>query len=624
MKRSFLIAAITLLFSVVSIQAQNSQSQQTKPQPQTQPQQKPQVIDLSQYGVRIQPDSRVIIMMAALEVAGFDPNANCEPASTGKENSSKPICKEPSAFRQQLRKDLADVDPDLKRRMKEFFDRNNKVLSSSSTPAEQVARYISLAYAMEQPPTLAAPPRSEDLPDEILEVLDFAPLIREFYNRTNIDELLPQYLKIYQAEGDRLREPTDLMIRSLLNYLQMRPQLSIGVKTQVKSSNPKGKKLIKSETREHAREFFIVPDLLAVHGTLNFRVIEDNYYAIVPPDTNPTTSELRRAYLQFMVDPVIFKHNKEIAAKRLDIKRLIETRLQAGGVASPDVFLTVTRSLIAALDVRQQESGQIIFLTNQARILMDRAKDDATKTAISKQFAATKTEITDDAILQLSEAYERGALLAFYFADKLKEVETAGFEFTSFFPDMVASLNVAPEMNRLADNKAARERATKAREARRAANNTANEITDNDPASKRRANLIKSLTEVDDLIRIKNYEQAEIKLKELLKEYPGEPRIFYALGRAASLSAVGVTDQTILEERLGRALSNYKFAIESPTSDSDLATKSRSYVNMARILEFFDRNEEAIKAYDAAIAIGNVKDGAYQEAIEAKKKLAPK
>lgn len=606
MKRSFLIAFVLLLSSVF-LQAQTSQTQQVKPQTQQ------QIVDLTQYGIRIQPDARLVVMMAALEVAGFNPSQNCEDPNI--KHSLKLTCE----FRARVRKDLADVDPDLRKRMREFFDRNNKTYSVKS-PAEQAARYISLAHAMEQPPTLAAPTRSEDLPNEVLEVLDFAPLVREFYNRTEIAELLPQYLKIYQAEGDRLREPTDLMVRSLLAYLQMRPQLSVLQRVEVKSPNAKNKDTVKYETREHAREFYIVPDLLAVPGTLNFRVIADTYYAIVPADTNPMTSELRRAYLQFMIDPLILKYNKEISNRRLDLKRLIDARTQAGGVASADPFVTVTRSLIAALDARQQESSQIIFLTNQARALMNNAKDDATKAGISKQFAATKAEIADESVLQLSEAYERGAVLAFYFADKMKEVETSGFEFSSFFPDMMTSLNIASEMNRLADNKAARERALKTREARK----TANAETANNPESKRRADLVKNLSDVDDLIRLKSFDQAEAKLKELLKDYPAEPRVFYAIGRVASLSAVGVTDETILEERLNRALSNYKFAIEAPTSDSEPAIKSRSYVNMARILEFFERTEEAIKAYDAAISLGNITDGAYSEAVEGKKKLSPK
>jgi len=623
MKRSFFIA-LTLLLSFICLNAQGNQ--QPKPTPQTQTVQQ-QVTDLSQYGIRIQPDKRLIIMMSALEATGFDPIPQGE---------------EVPAFRLKLRKDLAGIDAELKRRMKEFFDRRNKTAETEllrqiternggKAPAnppklsfrEQASPYISLAYAMGQPPTLESPSRSDDLPGDVLEVLDFMPLVREFYNRTNVDELLPQYLSAYQAEGDRLRPLTDLMVRSLLAYLQMRPQLIQTETVAVKNTEGKNKgKLVKYETREHPRDFYIVPDLLAVPETLNFRVIQDSYYAIVPYNTNPMNSELRRAYLQFMVDPVVLKYNKEISLRRQDIRRLIDARIEAKGIASADAFVTVTRSLISALDVRQQESSQIIFLTNQARALLDREKEPEKKTAITKELAVKKAEIADESIAQLSDAYERGALLAFYFSDKLKEVESAGFEFSSFFPDMMASLNVATEMNRLTENATARERANKLREARRA-EIASIKASANDPAAKRRADLVKGLKDVDEQIRIKDYAQAEAQLKELLKQFSGEPRIFFALGRVLSLSTENVTDEDVQRERLERALGQYDLAIQSSSRDTDQALMSRAYVAKARILEFFDKTEEAIKAYDAAIALGNIKEGAYNEAMAGKKKLAP-
>ena len=97
--------------------------------------------------------------MAALDVAGLDPT------STGRQ---------PSAFRTKLRKDLANLDPTLREKMKTFYERNR--LPSPATPADQAARYVSLALALGPSPSFDAPERSEDLPAGLLEVLDFAPL----------------------------------------------------------------------------------------------------------------------------------------------------------------------------------------------------------------------------------------------------------------------------------------------------------------------------------------------------------------------------------------------------------------------------------------------------------------
>ena len=48
---------------------------------------------------------------------------------------------------------------------------------------------------------------------------------------------------------------------------------------------------------------------------------------------------------------------------------------------------------------------------------------------------------------------------------------------------------------------------------------------------------------------------------------------------------------------------------------------SRAYESMARINAFMDNTAEAVKLFDEAIKIGDVRGGAYREALEGKKKL---
>src|SRR6185436_149227 len=64
--------------------------------------------ELAEYGVSFEADPRLIIMMVALDAAGFDPQPG----------------REPSVFRQQVKRDLAALDPDLRTRLKTFVDRN--------------------------------------------------------------------------------------------------------------------------------------------------------------------------------------------------------------------------------------------------------------------------------------------------------------------------------------------------------------------------------------------------------------------------------------------------------------------------------------------------------------------
>ena len=131
--------------------------------------------------------------------------------------------------------------------------------------ADQAARYVSLALALGPPPLLEAPERSEQLPGSLLEVLDFAPLVREFYRRSDIDEKLTAYTRAYQAEGDRLRQPTADMVQSVLSYLHTRPITVATERVPVKPPSTKKKNQERLyTTRQHERHFFIVPDLLGV------------------------------------------------------------------------------------------------------------------------------------------------------------------------------------------------------------------------------------------------------------------------------------------------------------------------------------------------------------------------
>ena len=556
--------------------------------------------EVSEYGVDFQVDQRLIVVMAALEAAGHD---------TGRA---------PSTFRAKLRSDLTNLDPDLRGRLKNFYDRNK--LPAPATPADQAARYVSLALALGPTPGLEAPARSDDLPAGLLEVLDFAPLVQEFYRRSRIDEQMVAYVRAYQAEGDRLRAPTTEMVRSLLTYLHTRPITVSQERVEVKDPKKTKKSDKKTyEFRQKERRFLILPDLLAARGAINFRIIGDDYYAVVPEGTDPTSSELRRAYLQYVIDALVLRFNKDIALRREHIKQLLNERQQAGAEVSPDVFLSVARSLVTAADARYEETRRIQSLTRETRAVMATAKTEGDRAALGKTAQAEIKLIQEETIARLAEEYERGGVLSFYFADQLKGIEDAGFDLANFFPDMIASFDPAREGKRPAEYAEVVQRARAAREARAASRKAQAEV--GGEVSGREAGLVRDLGTIEDTLRSKDYNTAEARLREMLQQYPREPRIFFALGRAASLGAMDATDEQVQAERLNRALGHYRMAIAASSPETDKALMSRAHESMGRINAFLENNAEAMKQFDEAIKIGDVRGGAYKEALEGKKKL---
>lgn len=556
--------------------------------------------DLSQYGVRIEPDRRLITVLAALEAAGIE----------------TPLTTEGVKFRQRLKTDLQNLNPELRQKLKTFVEQYKRRHPEAKS-SEIINPFITMAYALGPAPDLTDPTGTADLPGNLLDVLDFAPLVREFYRvlmKTKIDE----YVKDYQKAGDTLRPSTVEMVSELLGYLHTKPQLTYleRVKTETTSAKNKKKKLEQIEQRERTRQFLIVPEMLNPKETINFLNIGDDYFTVVSPETDVSSSEVRRAFLQFVLEPLVLKNAKDIFTFRENIKLLLDEQRKKNQIVSPDIYLTTLRSLVAAVDARQIEYKKTRIATAQARARIERQKTDVEKRAVSAELEAFKKSVADETAAQLSEAYENGAVLSFYFAEQLKGLEDSGFDIAGSMRDIILSLDASKETNRLAQFAAARKRALLAREERRKnVANTNGEIVIESPVTRK-------LLEIEKIINLKNFAQAETDLKQLLAQNPSEPRIYYALGRVAGLSAENIADTQARNRRLSEAKVHYTNVLRTATPKTDPALLSLSYVALGRIYEFLDDDSaNAIKIYEAAIKIGEVSGGAHKEAMAARDRL---
>jgi GNAT superfamily N-acetyltransferase len=580
-------------------------------------------LDLSNYGVRIEADKRLIVVLAALEMA------EVKDASGKSEKLLKtPLSDKGIAFREQLARDHAQLPDDLRQKIAIFVTQHKK-RHAGSTDAEIVAPFISMAYALTPPPELADPVITTDLPGSLLDVLDFAPLVREFYRRSGIGSRLDSYAKAYQSDADAtLRVSAREMVSELLNYLHTQPKVFITEKVTTQAKRGKGKSTIQQvETREHERGFMIVPEKLAPKGNITFLNIRDDYFVIVPPDTDLSLSDARRAFLQFVVDPLILSNSKEIEPIRAWARPILVERRKADSDISPDVFLAVSRSLVAAADVRQAEYSQIKSATQTAiRKIdqiqanaersgrpIDKAKVDKEKLAVSAELDRVKQALSDEAALKLFEDYEKGAILAFYFAEQLKGVEDSGFDIASSLREMLASFDPLKETDRVASTAEARKRALAAREARKTAPDTVAVVAEN-PITRR-------LLDIQKIIDAKQYSKAEAELKIVLASDSTDPRVYYTLGRVASLEAAAVNDPDTQAQKLLEAKVAFSNVLSKATSDTDKALLSLTYVALARIYEYHDDNAYALKLYDMAIGLKEVAGGAYQDAMAAKQRL---
>ena len=126
---------------------------------------------------------------------------------------------------------------------------------------------------------------------------------------------------------------------------------------------------------------------------------------------------------------------------------------------------------------------------------------------------------------------------------------------------------------------------------------------------------------MDDLLRVRNYEEAEARLTALREQYREEPLVYLALGQAASLSAQAAFDENLQAERLNKALAHFRQAILFSTPDTDPSVALRAHLASGRILAHLERRDEAAREFDAVIASSDPADRWHQEALAEKKKL---
>jgi tetratricopeptide (TPR) repeat protein len=570
----------------------------------------PASFNLQSYGVRVEPDKRVMAVLATLEMA-----RSLDPRDSGARLIRTPLSDKGNAFREELDRDNAALPEDLRKKISVFVT-SYKSRHSKLNDAELVAPFISMAYALQPAPELGDPNVTSDLPGELLDVLDFAPLVREFYRRSTFAGKLNDYVREYSTDADAAVRPSAReMVSELLDYLHTRPRLIYVERVKTTIKKPGSKQAIEGTTsKEHERHFAIVPEKLAPKGTINFLNIRDDYYVIVPPETDLSVSEARRAFLRFVIDALVLEHSNDADPMREWGKTALDEVRKTNSGVSPDPFLAISRSLVAAVDIRARQRivEQVALQQAQARIAAFKT-DDEKKAYTLSTYEPYAASLNDEAMQQLYDDYLRGAVFVFYFYDELKGLETSGFDIAGSLKEMMAGFDAAKEKDRLASTSAARSRAVAAREERKKHPQSADTVASN-PVT---ANLL----QIQKTIEAKDYAKADADLKLLLASYPNEPRIYYNLGRVAGLIAVEMTETDKQTTKLREAQDAYSNVIRYATPNTDRALLSLTYLALGRIYEFASEKDYAIKLYDKAIEIGDVPSGGFKDAIAAKQRL---
>ncbi len=555
-------------------------------------------LSLADVNTDIGVDRRVIVMMAALNIAGYD-----------YESGSRQL----SALRRQIREDLKGADPDLVQRLRAYFQKHRK----GENDVTAVAPYLSLALSLTHPPAFTIDAPADRLPIEVREIADFALMLEEFYRSTGFSKLLPKYVAAYINVAQNYGVPAGLALGTALSYLHTDPVLELPPlytprrtsgpppKADDKKSDKKGdKKGADKKTVQDAaldppnrvRVFIIVPDLLNATGVANLRVVGDAYFLLLGPTTEPNIEAMRRAFLTFVIDPLTEGQIKEVAAISNPLRKLMESRGDRldKEYAERSAYYLITDSLVRATDARMDAMG----------------------------LAARRKSSEDEALYELSLGYDRGAVLVYHFYDQMKAFEAVGVNIRDFFSAMLGNIDFERESKRL-DEYA--QRLTRVKQLRVEAT-----LAPAPPPTISNADekLVARIVEADQMIKARRYDEAKTALDSAQKDQPNNARVLYGLADVTSKKATTLEDADRVEEALFAAVEYYRLAAKNASPETEKWLMQRSYVAAAKILDFIAENNpaqaeklsaDAVAAYELAIKLGKVEGGAYEEAEQALK-----
>lgn len=559
------------------------------------PQDSAQRTRLSDVGVFTLTDLRVFSTAAALKLAGLrDRSADSTAGSLDA----------------RLLVEIKVRDAGAIPAIKEYLQKHR---AAGGDLTSQVAPYFSLSLVVSDPPAFELVPTPAVLPPDVRGVVDFLPLLRRLFSGSNLRAVYNEHTKEIQAAALPVFSAAPPLIAQRLAYLHTTPLTLLQGQTRTVAEKGKQRAVF---IRERHRKMLIVFDPLAPMDSVLVRndvtpvlgsdtpdQIGDDFVIIVGPTGSREVREFGRVYTRYLLDPIIERASAELAGskahKPTDLGQSILNLLTKAKAPEENLqesaMLVVRESLVYAI-----EAGIARMANTHPALAAD--VDLQNRYTLAKQFDA-------------------GAVLGFHFYEALKGLESAGVDFKELYVPFLRSIHFDAEEKRSEqfDQIRAAYEAKHPKQVVAAAPSLAGA----DPA------LTADLITADRLIAAKDYQNAEPLLRKLVASYPNNARVLYGLAQVVNNSASPEeldpkSDEddrvAVQEQRLGQAIQLYRRAIDAASPD-EWWIKSRSYVATGRIYEFKDLTEEALEHYEHAIKLGDVPNGAYQEAVAGKTRL---
>lgn len=243
-------------------------------------------------------------MLAGLNAAGYDRGGS----------ANDPI-------RQAVRAQIAAHPTPAVARLKAYY-----AVHHLPNPAQDLARYVTLALFLGNPPGLTLTITPEGLPPSAESVSDILPLLRDFWQQTDMDavwqKIQPGYAAALQADSAQ--------VRAMLTHVNAFFRIS-------QAYSP--------------RQYFIFPDAMIAPGESDALNYEDNYYLVANLHLKSEMNQVRHTYLHFLLDPLIAQYPAAIDPVEQEILPLVANAPALQVQFKRDATLLYTECLVRAVEI---------------------------------------------------------------------------------------------------------------------------------------------------------------------------------------------------------------------------------------------------------------------------------
>lgn len=453
-------------------------------------------------GISVEASPQIFATMCALDAAGFEADESTLADMPG---------------RLALRADLLKAQGPTAEALRQFY--RDHALSS---PAETLSHYITLALVVGPPPHFQFQSDRQTLPPDVASLDGFQELLASFYREAHLDLRWAKVEPEYEPAVQRYQAALGRIVTSSNGYLR---------------------EIIKPS---EGRTFTVYVEPL-VGARTNFRNYGDHYSIVVGTSSEPLDT-IQHAYLHFMLDPLVLRQRRAIAAK----SALLEIAARAPQLPEEyrqDFVALVDECLIKAVELRLRRlaPGQL------------------------------------EGALRVAD--ESGFVLVRPFANELRQFEKSEPAMSYYFPDLIVGLDVAAERKRL-------QRVTFAAAAPASSEQTLTESVQ--PSERDRLQA-----QGDRQLALQDIPAATAAFEQVLAEHPDDARALYGLAIASVLSG-----------KAERARELFEKFVAAPGSADSAPHTAWAHVYLGRIHDLKRERELAVNEYRAALAVEGAPEAA--------------